>query len=73
MAGTAGREMQQMGWSCLYDLLRLVQLLLGLLCIALWITAALLGADAHAVLTIPESSWSEFNINIWGPRRTSPS
>ena len=54
-------------YGCLADLLRFVVLLLGVLCLLLWLSGLWLGPEHRAVVTLATDATTEFDVIIWGP------
>ncbi len=56
-----------MAHGCLADFLRFVVLVLGMLCLALWLTGLWLGPEHSAVYTLTGSPTNAFEVHVSGP------
>jgi hypothetical protein len=52
---------------CLFDLLRFLLVVLGMLCAALWLVGFWLGPEHTSTFAIPMSPSTAFNITLRGP------
>ena len=56
-----------MAHGCLADFLRFVALVLGMFCLALWLTGLWLGPEHSAAYTLTASPTTAFEVHVSGP------